>query len=196
MTKTILFAPGFPESRSDRDYDSLLSELQKAGYEAKFVDIDWQDTTQEDWAKQIVKIYEKYDPEEVILAGFSFGAVAALMTALQRSPYQLWLFSLSPLFAEYYDYWTPKNWKEIGERQRQICQKTSLKELLNSVKSPIVAFMGSEEPKRFPDIELVFDQVMSANPRNSGYVAAGAGHAVDRPNYISEVLKRVGNNLS
>jgi len=40
MTKTVLFAPGFPESRSDRDYDSLLSELQKAGYETKFIDID------------------------------------------------------------------------------------------------------------------------------------------------------------
>lgn len=192
MTKTVLFAPGFPESRSDRDYDSLLSELQKVGYETEFVDIDWQDTTQEDWASQIMKVYEKYDPEEVILAGFSFGAIAALMTALRRPPYQLWLFSLSPLFAEYYDYWTPENWKVIGERQRELCRETSLKEVLSSVKSPIAAFMGSDEPQKFPDIKLVFDQVVSANSRNSGYVAAGAGHAVDHPNYINEVIKRVG----
>jgi len=139
-----------------------------------------------------MKVHEKYDPEEVILAGFSFGAMAALMAAAQRSSHQLWLFSLSPLSSEYQDYWSPEDWKVIGERRREISQKTSLKELLNSVKYPIVAFMGSEEPQKFPEMKLVFDQVVSANSRNSGYVAAGAGHAVDHPNYINEVVKRVG----
>lgn len=192
MAKVVLFVPGFPENRSDRDYDSLLNELQELGYKTEFIDIDWRDTTQGDWARQIMKVYEKYDPEDVILAGFSFGAVAALIAAVQRPPHQLWLFSLSPLFAEYYDYWTPKNWDVIGERQRKICRKTSLEKLLKSVKAPIKAFMGGDEPQKFPDIELVFDQVVAANPRNVGYVAAGAGHAVDNPNYRREIVKRAG----
>lgn len=191
MTKTILFAPGFPESRKDRDYDGLLNKLQEIGYETRFIDIDWRDTTQEEWADQLMKVYNEYEPENVILAGFSFGAMVALMVAARKSPYQLWLFSLSPLTSDHQDYWTPEDWMVIGECRREISQKSSLNDLLEKVKSPVIAFIGDEEPKRFPNIEKVFEQVVSASPRNSGHKISGVGHTVDHPKYVSEILERV-----
>lgn len=186
MAKVVLFVPGFPENRSDRDYDSLLNELQELGYKTEFIDIDWQDTTQGDWARQIMKVYEKYDPEDVILAGFSFGAVTALLTAAERAPSELWLFSLSPLFAEWADEWTDDKYQHLLAE----CRQTSLSDVVTNVQCPIKLFAGELELKKWYSSKEAFDQ-LSHLSHCQGFVVPNTGHAVEEFRYVEMIVKNV-----
>ncbi len=95
--KTVLFVPDFREDLKTRDYNSLLNMFGRKGYTVKFVPIKWQRTTLTEWVAELEHEYAQLDPANTILAGFSYGAMTALVTASHKLPAELWLFSLSPL---------------------------------------------------------------------------------------------------
>jgi pimeloyl-ACP methyl ester carboxylesterase len=97
--KTVLFCPGFFESMDD-NYKKSLALFKSTNYRFVFVPIKWRYATIDDWLKELSAVYNKYNPKDVILAGFSFGAMIALRIASARSPSELWLFSLSPYFPD------------------------------------------------------------------------------------------------
>src|ERR1035437_7799397 len=98
--KTVLFVPGYQEDMKSRDYASTIRAIESQGYEVKFVPINWKRTTIDQWVEELDAEYGKCDPKQTIIAGFSFGAMTAFVTATKRNPFELWLFSLSPYFVE------------------------------------------------------------------------------------------------
>lgn len=98
--KTVLFVPGYQEDLTSRDYNATIKAIEKRGYKVEFVPIQWTRTTITNWVKELDKAYSNHDQSQTILAGFSYGAMTAFVSATKRNPSELWLFSLSPYFAE------------------------------------------------------------------------------------------------
>jgi predicted alpha/beta hydrolase family esterase len=114
--KTVLLLPGNTETLETRDYPGLIKAIEKAGYKVKFIPIKWKYADINDWVAQLHKEYVKHDPKNTILAGFSFGAMTVFVEAARRLPAELWLFSLSPYFAEDLDILDPKWLQGIGKK--------------------------------------------------------------------------------
>ena len=98
--KTVLFVLGFPDDINALNYRAMMRAIEMKGYKVKFVPIRWKRTAVDDWVRELEQVYAKCDPADTVLAGFSFGAVTALVAAAHRVPAQLWLFSLSAVFAD------------------------------------------------------------------------------------------------
>ena len=73
--KTVLLVPGFRQDLKTHDYKALLDAIETKGHKVVFVPILWKRTTIDDWVDQLKRVYEKHDPNETILAGFSYGAM-------------------------------------------------------------------------------------------------------------------------
>src|SRR4051812_45296384 len=118
--RTVLLIPGNRETIDNMPYPLLISAIEGAGYKVIFIPINWKHRTLNEWLGQLENEYLKLDPANTILAGFSFGSMIAFTEAAKRPPSELWLFSLSPYFAE--DLPLLKDtWKEgIGKRRLQV----------------------------------------------------------------------------
>ena len=191
MNKTILFVPGFQEGCADRDYDTLMNRWRAMGYAVEFVPIQWHRTMQKQWLQTLHERYRQYDPAETILAGFSFGACIAFLATCERAPSELWLFSLSPSFAECAEYWSKRDWRVIGKRRLEYAKQVSLVAAAQRIACPVQIFVGSEEFIKWPEMKLVFDTAVQHIPTVHGTVVEGAGHAVDDPRYVAAVCDAI-----
>jgi predicted esterase len=95
--RTILFVLGFQEDIKSHDYAATIAAIESRGYDVKFLPIDWLSTMIERWATELDEVYTKYDPNQIIFAGFSHGAMTAFTSAVKRSPSELWLFFIVSL---------------------------------------------------------------------------------------------------
>jgi pimeloyl-ACP methyl ester carboxylesterase len=188
--KTVLFTPGFGDSVGTRDYNAVMDALESKGYSVKFVSIDWKRTIIDDWVRQLEVEYNKYDTNDVILAGFSYGSMTSFMAATRRNPSELWLFSFSPYFAEDIPY-IKKWWANIIGKHRIVAfQKLHFDELAKSIKCPTTIMLGEIEVNQF---ELLTNRCRAAHKAIKGsrlIVVPKARHDVTNPNYI-ETIKSV-----
>ncbi len=186
--KTVLFIPGFQEDIKSRDYASIIKAIEKAGYRVEFVDINWKRTTIQHWVDEFSAIYKNYNPKTAILAGFSYGAMTAFMAATERSPSELWLFSLSPYFAE--DIADPtfkKSWLNgIGHRRVDTFKALSFKKLVKRITSKIKFFYGEVELTTFPDITYRH-KIAKANSHMQTVLVPNAKHDVASKVYIDAI---------
>jgi len=67
-----------------RDYASIIRAIKAQGYKVKFVPINWKRTTINQWADELEAVYNKCDPKQTIIAGFSFGAMTAFVVATKQ----------------------------------------------------------------------------------------------------------------
>ena len=150
--KRVLFVPGFQEDLHFRDYTSVITAIEKKGYVVTLVPINWKRTTIDDWSKELDTIYSGYEPSETILAGFSYGAMTALVCTAKRNPSELWLFSLSPYFAEDVKSKNMKaTWlKHIGKRRTAAFSKLVFKDLAKNIPCKTLLFYGQAEIDMFP----------------------------------------------
>ncbi len=141
--KTVLFIPGFYETLKDRDYTGVLNAFASKGYSTKFVPLKWKRTDLTHWLKEFNATYQNYEPNNTILAGFSFGAVTALVAAAERNPAELWLCSLSPYFAGDNP---KKSWvKGIGKRRAQAFSNTNFTAIAKQINCPTKILYGALE---------------------------------------------------
>lgn len=191
--KTVLFIPGFQEDTKSRDYAKTIKAIEKAGYKVEFVDINWKRTTITHWVDEFNVVYEKYDPKITILAGFSYGAMTAFVAATTKSPAELWLFSLSPYFAEDIASKTfNKAWlKHIGHRREDAFKALSYKKLIKEIDSKIKFFYGEVELTTFPDITYRHD-IAKKSPSMQTILIPGAKHDVASQVYVDAVEREIG----
>jgi pimeloyl-ACP methyl ester carboxylesterase len=189
--KTVLFVPGYQEDLTSRDYAATIKAIEKRGYSVKFVPIQWTRTTIKDWTKELDEVFSSYDPAQTILAGFSFGAMTAFMSAAKRNPSQLWLFSLSPYFAEDLNSKNMKaTWlKGIGHRRVHAFSELHFHELAQSIECKTLLFAGQLEIDKWPVIgERVADAHRHLKP-NELTIIQGAGHDVANEFYIQAIAE-------
>ena len=184
----LIFVPGFQEDRESRDYEPVLRFFGERGYSPSFAEINWRRTTQKDWVRQLEKLRSEVG-FQAPLAGFSFGAVTALLSAADRQPSELWLFSLSPLFAETDRSWTATDRKVLGKGRLCLAVKTPLTTLAQRITCPVRIFLGEKEADRWPEMRQCFDIVLSQAVSAKGSVLDGVGHAVDDLRYMYGVVE-------
>ena len=184
--KTVLFVPGFLEDASSRNYAATTQAIEGRGYAVQFVSINWRYTTQENWVSQLNDVYSQYNSANTVLAGFSFGAVTAICSAVERQPSQVWLFSLSPLFAEYARYWSSSDRRIIGSRRLDVASKTSLSKLIVEVHCPVDVFVGEKEMLKWPEMREVYRDAINFENVN-GTIVEGVGHDVTAEEYIAAI---------
>jgi pimeloyl-ACP methyl ester carboxylesterase len=187
--KTVLFVPGYPEDINSRDYASVMKAIEKQGYKVKFVPIKWKRTTIHDWIQELEKVYSKYDPSETILAGFSYGAMTTFMVATKKNPSQLWLFSLSPYFAEDLKSKNMKpTWlKQIGHRRVTAFNELNFKKLALLIQCKTLLFVGELEVKKWP---VIGERVVAAHRllgNNEFITVKNVGHDVSDKVYIDKI---------
>jgi predicted alpha/beta hydrolase family esterase len=190
--KTVLLIPGNKHKlNSPLPYPSLIKAIEKAGYKVKFIPIKWKHTTIKDWLMQLENEYLKLDPADTILAGFSFGSMIALAEAARRPPAELWLFSLSPYFAEDLPLLKDR-WKEgIGKKRVKAFSELTFNELVKNISSKTLIFAGGEEMKRYPMLSYRFEDAYTKIVGSKFIVAEGAGHEVTHPNYIKAIVDNI-----
>jgi pimeloyl-ACP methyl ester carboxylesterase len=190
--KTVLVFPGF--RKSEADYLDLLEAIRKAGYEAVFVPLDWEQTITE-WVEQAREVYERYDSQNVILAGFSFGAMVAFLLAGERSPWMLCLLSLSGRFAKDIQYMPEEKKAFLGHRRMEAFAQLSFDDLVERITCRTVLVIGEleyKEPFGVPvrvhetherlSVRLGHDNVKIAK-------APDVGHDPNHPNYWGTLLR-------
>ena len=185
--KTVLFIPGFQESLDSRDYTAVLKAIEVKGYGVKFVSISWSRTTIADWVKEFGKTYKDYDTSQTVLAGFSYGAMTAFVAAAECLPAELWLFSLSPYFAE--DIPKLKTWwlSEIGKRRTEEFRKLSIQQLASTISCPTHIFYGEKEG--WPIVKDRAVETHGLIPLSTLTEVLGAGHDVADSNYIAAITE-------
>jgi hypothetical protein len=190
--KTVLFVPGFQEDISSRDYVKTIKAIEQSGYKVKFVDIHWLRTTIDNWVEEFNAVYDAYDPKDTILAGFSYGAMTVFMSAANRNPAELWLFSLSPYFIEDIenDSFNQSWLKSIGHRRVDAFKKLSFSKLIKRITSKILFFYGDLELKKWPDISYRED-VIRKLPMMKIRIAIGAQHDVTSDAYIDAIKEEI-----
>lgn len=189
--KTVLFVPGFYENIDSRDYTSTLKAIEKKGYKIKFVDINWTRTTLPDWVSELNREYDRFDPKDVILAGFSLGAVTALKVASNKNPNSLWLFSLSPYFDDDVRLISPdkQTQRAIGQRRLNAFRKMDVDFIIKNTKCPVILFCGDEERKKWPDIGIRSDKMHQSLSQSKLINIPNVGHNVENPIYIDAITK-------
>src|ERR1700741_1980805 len=185
--KTVLFVPGFQEDTSSRNYRLVLQTIEAFGDKVEFVPVTWKRRTILNWATELRAVYRKHDPEQTILAGFSFGATITLVIASEVPPAELWLFSLSPYFKETIDM-VPKAWlQNIGHRRTATFSELSLEQLCKTVACLVKLFIGKQEIEKWPDMKTTFDTANKYFKNCESVVVPDVGHEVDNPKYIAKI---------
>lgn len=191
--KTVLFVPGFQEDLKSRDYKATIKAIESRGYVVKFVPIQWKRTTIVQWQQELEKVYSTHKPSQTILAGFSFGAVTAFMSAVKRNPSELWLFSVSPYFAEDQKSKLMKQvWiDEIGKRRIAAFAKLNFALLARHIKNPTKIFIGDQEIDNYPIMGERFDAAGKYLINSKKIVVVGAEHDVANRHYIRSITKHI-----
>jgi len=179
--------PGHEQDIDTHNYRPAIRAIERRGYAVVFVPINWADTTVEDWVHEFDEVYEGYNPDDVILAGFSAGAMIAFICAAPRNPSALWLFSLSPYFAE--DLQSPLMdplWLEgVGPRRVESSRQLHFDELAASIKCPTLLMDGEVEIARWP---IMGERLTKAHRRLESsrlVVAKDADHDITSQPYIT-----------
>ena len=191
--KTVLFIPGFQEDLNFRNYTSTITAIEKRGYKVKFVPINWKRTTIEDWVSELDEVYATHDSSQTILAGFSYGAMTAFISATKRNPSELWLFSLSPYFAKDLKSKNMKStWlKQIGKRRVAAFSKLSFDELSKDVGCKTLLFLGQIEAHKWPIMQERADEAHRLLKSNELIIVRDVGHDVADKRYINEITHAI-----
>lgn len=191
--KTVLFVPGFQENLQTRDYLKTINAIEERGYKVKFIAINWRGTTIENWVKELNLVYTKLDPKETVLAGFSYGAMVAFVTATKINPSELWLFSLSPYFSEdLKNLHTKLAWiRDIGIRRVSAFEKLDFRKLSKAINCKVLLFAGSLELEKFPRLDERIKLAHSLISNSELILVAGVGHNVVDPKYINSIVNNI-----
>ncbi len=184
--------PGAFEDLKSRDYKAVLDIYKKAGYQPEFVAIDWKYKTINDWVAQVETKISKDNLRNSLLSGFSWGSMIALAIAANyTNPQKLFLFSLSPYFAEDLPH-VKKPWlKWSGKRRVTSFKQLYMNELATKIQCPTTIFIGDKEVSKYSDMKR---RTREAHKRIAGsklVMIPGVKHDVADPAYIETIKKEL-----
>lgn len=187
--KTVLFIPGYPEDLESRDYASTIGMIKERGYEVVFVPIKWRYATIENWVDELMAVYDKYKPENTILAGFSYGAMTAFVASSKRNPSELWLFSLSGFFREDINSKDmKKGWlNDIGHRRVAAFEKLDYQKIARDITCKTLLFAGANEMDLWPTMKYRTNQAPKYLKNSKLTIIEGVGHDVTDELYIAAI---------
>jgi pimeloyl-ACP methyl ester carboxylesterase len=185
--KTVLFIPGGKQYYHTHDYPKTLRAIRKKGYKAVFVHMNWRRSTLPTQVDQLNEIYKKYDPKKTILAGFSWGAMTALVAATAREPKELWLFSLSDHFKEIVE----KTPDKISKTRLEVFRRTPLVPLAKKINCKTLMWLGEAEAKEFPTMGMTAKLAHKYIKKSKLVMVPNAPHDVTNTNYVQSIFENI-----
>lgn len=184
--------PGSGEDLKSRDYRAVLNLYKELGYEPEFVSIDWKYKTIDDWVEQVKLKISKQELGDSLLSGFSWGSMIALTLAAEyKSPQKLFLFSLSPYFAEDLPH-VKETWlRWAGKRRVAKFKQLSMNKLADRINCPTTIFIGSKEVSKYSDMKR---RTKEAHKRIKGSKVIeidDVRHDVGDPKYVEAIRKEL-----
>jgi len=189
--KTVLFVPGFMEDLTSRNYQKTIKAIEEKGYKVKFIPIKWLRTTINDWVNELEKEYLKYDPKNVILAGFSYGSMTAFISATKKNPSELWLFSLSPYFSDDMSKMKKLWLKYIGKHRDVAFSKLDFNQLAPKIKCKTLIFIGEAEMKKYPIMKNRTKIAHQKIKNNKVIIVPNCKHDVADDRYITSIKENI-----
>jgi pimeloyl-ACP methyl ester carboxylesterase len=160
--------------------------MEQMGYHYTFIPTQWENTTIIDWQQQAERVYDRCQPDQTILAGFSFSGMTALAMAAKRPPAKLWLFSPSPYFAE--DIPTlPANFIEFAGKyppRLDAFRQTHFNELAPRIACPTLLVRGGDEGEQMAHRLNEAERLI---PDTYTYIANGVTHNLLHPIYLATI---------
>ena len=191
--KTVLFIPGFKGDLGSTDYHykNAVQAIKSRGYETKFVSVKWQRTTVEDWLKEFEETYNNYDETKTIIAGFSYGAVPAILAASKRNPSALWLFSISARFREDLPKLPQSTLRRISKSRLTAFNNLYFTDIARDIKCKTLIFIGGAEADVDPPL-LERAKIANKLIKNSKLIfMPDVPHDVGHPSYIKAIQQNI-----
>lgn len=189
MQKTIFIIPGFRHDPTHTQYDWLTPFFQSKGFTVKKFGFKWNHKTMTDFINDFSQFFRQNKSDDNTVLGFSFGAMAGLITATNLKPQRLVLCSLSPYFDE--DLKTLRNsWKKnIGVNRFEDFKKYKAEEIAIKIKIPTIIIYGSKEGNMYPQLKIRCVETSKQIPNAKLEVADNAPHEIDFPSYVATIKK-------
>ena len=189
MQKTIFIVPGFRHDSTHTQYDWLTPFFQSIGFDVKKFNFKWDHKTMSDFTADFSKYYNKYKSQTNYVLGFSYGAMAGLITANELKPNELILCSLSPYFNEDIEKLKPW-WKiYIGIHRSIDFKKFEAIKIAKKIIIPTTVIYGSREGEQYPQLKHRCEEVARLIPNAKLEVADNAPHKIDYPSYVATIKK-------
>jgi pimeloyl-ACP methyl ester carboxylesterase len=189
--KTVLFIPGFRDNLHDRDYSAVLKIFELKGYRTKFVPITWHRTDLTDWLKEFNKTYKNFDSKDVVIAGFSFGAITAFAAAAERNPAELWLCSTSPYFEG--DNPIQSDLQFIGKKRAEVFDNTDFPKLAKQIKCPTKILYGELEGEGIKHRAIQADKLI---PNSTLIEIQRTRHEIAAKNYLKTFAENISSSTT
>lgn len=189
MNKIVYIIPGNGESHTkQKGYVKLEKLFKKNGITPVHVEMDWDKNPGKfkDFGQQFLRKYKKPRNTEVYILGFSFGAVAAFLSAAKTKPAAFIFCSLSPYFLE-----DQKNLKPTWLkwfRKNMVDSDYSFVALAPTITSKAYFVVGSEE-----DYSCLY-RARNAKRLISGsslIIAKGAKHNLGQKEYLAALERLI-----
>lgn len=184
--------PGAFEGLNDHGYKDVLDVYKAASLEPRFIKIEWKYKTIDDWIAQVKDQIPKRELQNSLLSGFSWGAMIALTIAAEyTNPKTLFLFSLSPYFAE--DLPTVKKpWmKWAGKKRVATFKNLQMNKLAAEIKCPTTIFIGSQEISKYSDMKLRTNEAHKRIKGSELVVIDGVKHDIADPRYVGAIKQEL-----
>ena len=190
--KTFFIVPGFRQDPRSRSFKWLKDFLTKKGFRVVIVPITWDRRVMSDHVKEFCMIYHTEKSNVNYVLGFSYGAVATLMTANQLKPKKIFLCSLSPDFREDFSAMRPWIRRYIGMNRVKDLKKRSAVAIAKTLKVPSVVFYGEAEGKKYPQLKKRCTETAMLAKKSKLVVVKDAPHAVYHPEYQRALKAELG----
>lgn len=147
MKKIAYIIPGFMQQTHMPGYQHCATELRKIGYIVKPISITWKYTVLSDWINEVQHQMKHDANDNVLLLGFSFGAIIACCISTNMPVQTQILCSLSPYFAEDLPK-IPTKWATIiGKRRINNFKELKFIEVFNNQPKDTHIIAGTLEGK-------------------------------------------------
>ncbi len=189
--KTVFIVAGFKHSPSEPQYTWMKQYFAARGFLVKAPDVHWNNRTLTDWVQSFSEYYQANKTAENHVIGFSYGAMIAMVSAVDLQPDRLYLCSLSPYFSEDLDVLKPSWVKMIGKRRMNDFGRHSAAKISAKITSKTTVFYGSAEGVTYPQLKVRCQEVARSISKANIAVALGAPHQIDFASYIDVIKEKI-----
>lgn len=193
---TIFLITGFrPGVTATHDkYKHFIKLLEDKGYKVVPVDIDWAYKTHTQFVSLFLKYYKAMKTDRNVLVGNSFGALAALLSAREFEPDEIYLCSLSPFFKESLVDKEVENYskKRFGTRRVEDLKQYSIvrvAEELNSTQIKVHFLFGSIERTIYPMLPKFTETYQRLFKNSTITELDDVAHSLRLPEYYQSVVE-------
>lgn len=187
MKTKVYILPGFGDQASSNMYKNVVNYFS-TNASCELIPLHWKYNSVGNYLGEILSYVTIRSDEKIILFGFSFGALLALMVSSIIHPDKLFLCSLSPFFREDITKNKQAIVNTLGKKRSEFLQHISFKRIAEGVSCPVDLFVGEQES---PTVIKRAGEVHLRLRRSTLFIVRQADHNLLNESYDNMLRKRI-----